>query len=514
MNDGEKKAFAKFVVPPLLFLFLFLSSAGFAATQILNVRHWSAPDHTRVVFDLDSDPDYTYALDHETLTVEFAGAFSHPSLPTAMNVAKPGIRALKFAAEGEKTKASLELADYSDVQVFKLKKFLDKPDRLVVDIYLKATQTKDASPVQPALPVSTRVIVIDPGHGGEDPGAVGRRGTYEKDIVLSISRELKKQIDAMPGYRAVLTRDGDYYVSFNRRLQIAREANASLFISVHADATRNRRARGSSVYCLSTGGASSEAARLLANNENLSDIVGGVANGEGNNESDPILLNMFQTNTINLSKTFASSLIDSIGNVHYLKYDSLQEAPFRVLKLLDIPAVLLETAFISNAQEEKLLKTSAFQKKMASAAASAVGRYFACAGGAPPSTAAVRPGSSATRAEGGQTFVPSAPSRGSVSYRVRRGDTLYSIARQHNTTLSALLKLNAMKKTDTLRVGQRLQVPVPAGERSTKSYLVKKGDTLYSLARNHACSIEELRRLNNMTSSDALLSGQRIRLPQ
>ncbi len=168
----------------------------------------------------------------------------------------------------------------------------------------------------------------------------------------------------MPGYRAVLTRDGDYYVSFSRRLNVARKTNASLFISVHADAARNRQARGSSVYCLSTGAASNEAAKLLANNENLSDIIGGVPDEEGNNQSDEIILNMFQTNTINLSKTYASHLLDQVGRVNCLKYTHFHEAPFRVLKLLDIPAVLLETAYLSHDEEERLLKTSRFRKRL------------------------------------------------------------------------------------------------------------------------------------------------------
>ncbi len=514
MNYRGEKIFRHCLLLSLLIV-LFFSSACFAASEILNVRHWAAPDHTRVVFDLDAEPQHTYRLHENLLTIEFAGAMRHSSVPAEILVGKSGLRAVRFAASGDKVKVNIDLAEHAGVQVFKLKKFLDKPDRLVVDIHLKPIQEQKESVARPTAPTANKVIVIDPGHGGEDPGAVGRRGTYEKDIVLSISRELKKKIDAMPGYEAVLTRDGDYYVSFSRRLQIARDANACLFISVHADAARNRQAKGSSVYCLSTSGASSEAARLLANNENLSDIIGGVANGDTNNESDPILLNMFQTNTINLSKTFASSLIDSIGNIHYLKYDSLQEAPFRVLKLLDIPAVLLETAFISNGREEKLLKTAAFQKKMASAVAAAVDRYFGGNGWAVPaaSTASARPGSGDINASNRPAPVSTAFPVRTASYRVKRGDTLYSIARRHETTIAVLLKLNRLKLSDTLYVGRRIQVPVSPSDRFSKPYVVQKGDTLYSLARSHACSVEDLRRLNNMNSSDALLSGQRIRLP-
>ena len=168
-------------------------------------------------------------------------------------------------------------------------------------------------------------------------------------------------------------------MSFRNRLETARRVNADLFISVHADAARNRQARGSSVYCLSTRGASNEAARVLANNENLSDIIGGVPNGESNNQSDEIVLNMFQTHTINMSKTYASDLLDQLGRVHCLKYPIFHEAPFRVLKLLDIPAVLLETAYISNAEEERLLKKSIFRKTIAQAVAASVGNFFGVA---------------------------------------------------------------------------------------------------------------------------------------
>ena len=164
-----------------------------------------------------------------------------------------------------------------------------------MDIILEQGHKEGKTTDQIFEPKQKKIIVIDAGHGGEDPGAVGKRKTYEKNVVLSISREVQKTINKMHGYRAVLTRDGDYYVSFNKRLQKARDLGASLFISIHADAARNRSAKGSSVYCLSTGAASNEAAKLLARNENLSDILGGVPESESNNESSTIIMNMFQT---------------------------------------------------------------------------------------------------------------------------------------------------------------------------------------------------------------------------
>jgi len=267
------------------------------------------------------------------------------------------------------------------------------------------------------------------------------------------------------------------------------------------------------------GAASNEAAKLLANNENLSDIIGGVPNGEGNNQSDEIILNMFQTNTINLSKTYAADLIDQIGRVQCLKYPTFHEAPFRVLKLLDAPAVLVETAFISNVQEERLLKTAGFRKKIASAIAASVDNYFACA------SPVVATGD-AGKAEDQKT-APALKSTAkatrtcpvkTVTYRVSRGDSLNKIASRHDTTLTTLLTLNALKINDPLHVGRKILIPAPAKEttdqRPLKKYVVKKGDTLFSLAKSSSITVDELRRINNMKDSDGLLSGQKIKLPQ
>ncbi|MEE9913542.1 MAG: N-acetylmuramoyl-L-alanine amidase [Deltaproteobacteria bacterium] len=493
------------------------SAQGFAATEISKVRHWAAPDHTRVVFDLSAEPDYQFSIRDNILTLEFSKASLHPSLPPEKTVGKPGISKIIFSAADDNTcKIEIVLTEYLTTEVFKLKKFMDKPDRVVVDIIVEMPVKEEVVKERILPSVKKRVIVIDPGHGGEDPGAIGKNGTYEKYVVLAISREIKKEIDAMPGYRSILTRDGDYYVSFSRRLNVARQANASLFISVHADAARNRQARGSSVYCLSTGAASNEAAKLLANNENLSDIIGGVPNGEGNNQSDEIILNMFQTNTINLSKTFAADLLDQLGRVHVLKYPVFHEAPFRVLKLLDTPAVLLETAFISHAEEERLLKKNIFRKTIASAVASSVANYFS---GSTAVAAAPDPASPEAGAapEVKKTADVARPVK-TITYRVRPGDNLNAIARKYETSLAVLLKMNDLRKDAPLYIGRKILVPSAepdtAAVRPLRKYTVKKGDTLFSLAKNSSITIDELRRLNHMTDVDVLCSGQRIKLPQ
>lgn len=494
------------------------SSQAFAATEISKVRHWAAPDHTRVVFDLSAEPDYQFFVNENILTLEFSDASFHSSLPAEKVIKKPGISKIIFTAgEDHKCKIEIFLTEYLTTEVFKLKKIMDKPDRVVVDIIVAEQVVKEEKVKERIVAsVKKRVIVIDPGHGGEDPGAIGKNGTYEKHVVLAMSREIKKTIDAMPGYRSILTRDGDYYVSFSKRLDVARQSNASLFISVHADAAKNRQARGSSVYCLSTGAASNEAAKLLANNENLSDIIGGVPNGEGNNQSGEIILNMFQTNTINLSKTFASDLLDQLGHVHCLKYPVFHEAPFRVLKLPDTPAILLETAFISHAEEERLLKKNSFRKTIASAVASSVAHYFSGSSAIAATPESDQP-LEVVAPEPKKASDPVPPLK-TMTYRVKRGDNLNAIARKYETSLAALLKLNNIKKDAPLYVGRKILIPAAESEtasaRPLKRYTVKKGDTLFSLAKTSAVTVDELRKLNNMTDADVLCLGQRIKLPQ
>jgi len=518
-----------------IFLVFFASGNCFSSTEISSVRYWAAPDHTRIVFDLDSEPIYEVKEDENILVLKFTDATFNKSIPAEIVLDKPGIKKIIFYdTEDDTVKIEFILDKHLKTDVFKLKQFQNKPQRVVIDIILELPSQEVSIKEQLPKLIQKKIIVIDPGHGGEDPGAVGKRGTYEKNIVLVIGREIKKAVNKIPGYRAVLTREGDYYVSFNKRLQIAKDLGASLFVSVHADAARNRNAKGSSVYCLSNGAASSEAAKLLANNENLSDIIGGVPNGEGKNEYDQIILNMFQTNTINLSKTYASTLINQLDRVNSLKHKEVQEAPFRVLKLPDIPAVLIETAYISNMQEESLLKTYSFQKKLALAVASSVTEYLSGTASLSPANDASKYADNIDSAndKDDQRIADVLEIR-TTSYKIRRGDTLFSVARHFNTKTATLLKLNKIKKNDTLIAGRKILVPANLAEKpperhlriqnykgkqngvmkTSEIYIVKKGDTLFALAKNNSTTVEELRKINNMRSSDTLLLGQKIRLP-
>lgn len=479
---------------------LILTAHGHTATEVLNVRHWSAPDHTRIVFDVDGEPDYTIRESANGLILKLAESAINEKIERHMILNKPGIKGVSLSQD-EKRNVSIEvvLTRHQKVNVFKLKKFQERPDRIVIDIFLEDAPKDEKITQIPYQTAQTKIIVIDPGHGGEDPGAIGKKGTYEKDIVLAISREIQKSINAIPGYRAVLTRNGDYYVSFNKRLQKTRDMQASLFISVHADAAKNRQAKGSSVYSLSTGAASSEAARLLAQNENLSDIFGGVEDLEGTTETNPIIMNMFQTNTINLSKIYAEMLIKHLQKINCIKYEVVQEAPFRVLKLPEIPAVLLETAYLSNPEEELLLRQSPFQKSLAAAVSASINDYFESIDKSGREHHELK----------------------TVNYTVKKGDTLFSIARHHKTNVALILTLNDLKQEDILFIGQTIRVLAndqktskqQAQDKTYKFYTVQKGDTLFSIAKTHATTVETLREINRMKITDTLLYGQRIKIP-
>lgn len=228
-------------------------------------------------------------------------------------------------------------------------------------------------------PASVRLITvaIDPGHGGEDPGALGRSGTQEKDVTLAIARRLKERIDREPNMRAVLTRDGDYFIPLQMRVHKARRINADLFVSIHADAFIKPHARGSSVFALSERGATSVAARWLAKRENEADLIGGVNLDVKDPYLKQTLLDLSQTATINDSLKLGKAVLSELGEINTLHKSHVEQAEFAVLKAPDIPSILVETAFISNPEEEARLRSDAYQNKMADAVFQGIKRYFA-----------------------------------------------------------------------------------------------------------------------------------------
>ena len=478
----------KFLIMFIALTWLFFPVHVHARNKIFNIRHWAAPDHVRVVIDASDDIPYAVGKAEKKLQIDFEDTELPEDLPSEIILTKPGVHKITvIPLPNGSVRVGLSLAENVHTKVFHIARIPEKPYRVVVDIEFPDVEKQEGQEREQVKVLrKDKIIVIDPGHGGEDPGAIGRLGTKEKKVVLEISRKLKDILNKKKGYRAFLTRNGDYYVPFKKRMKIAREYGADLFISVHADAFRRRGAKGSSVYCLSLRGASSEAAKILARNENLADMIGGSPNGESSDELDPIILNMFQTNTINSSKIFGTAVLRHLDRVNHVKFTRVQEAPFIVLKLPEIPSLLVETAYISNPNEEKKLRNSRFQTEIARALANSISEFLPVKPVRPSTVPKVVLAKSESKHIVQDTEHHS-PNKNTphtdkslpqdiklhrtdnadvrkletVEYYVQKGDTVEMIASMHSTSIGTLLKLNNMKLDDTLHEGRTIKVPVP-----------------------------------------------------
>jgi N-acetylmuramoyl-L-alanine amidase len=326
----------------------------------------------------------------EIETDEIAGPIA--DLQSKLTVEDPYIKGLRVARNRPGiVRFVLDLKQTVNAQVFTLKPVAEYGYRLVLDLHplvpidplaqlIEQTQQAQAEkpPKAPGAPVARlATIVIDAGHGGEDPGAIGRRGSREKDITLMIARRLKALIDAEPNMRALLTRDGDYFLPLNVRVDKARQVRADLFVSIHADSFVRRDARGSSVFALSERRATSEMAKLLAKKENESDLIGGVNFRGKDSYVTQTLLDLSQTATIDHSLRLGGSVLKQLGSVNDLHKPRVEQASFAVLKAHDVPSILIETAFISNPQEEKRLASKPYQDKLARAILAGIKDYIA-----------------------------------------------------------------------------------------------------------------------------------------
>jgi len=402
----------KFAAASLTLLVSRVGAGATPAVSILAVRVWPARDYTRVTLEHNQAIRFSHMLvkDPERLVLDLEGVEFNSvlqMLPSKIIDADPYIKLIRAGRNKPGVvRLVIELKGEVKPQVFSLQPVGEYGHRLVLDLYplepvdpLMALLEKSDEPALKAearidkaekseaerpekdssKPQVTRLItiVLDPGHGGEDPGAIGRRGSYEKHVTLSVARRLKEKIDATPNMRSVLTRDGDYFIPLNQRVQKARRVQADLFVSVHADAFIKSTARGSSVFVLSENGASSSAARWLANKENSADLVGGVNLGVKDPYLARTLLDLSQTATINDSLKLGKDVLGELGRINTLHKAHVEQAGFAVLKAPDIPSILIETAFISNPEEEARLNDEAYQDRMAEAILKGIRRYFA-----------------------------------------------------------------------------------------------------------------------------------------
>lgn len=397
------------------------------AAQIVGVRVWPAEEYTRVTLENDSNLKTTHFLikDPERMVVDIEGIDLNPalkSLVAKIQANDPYIRQVRVGQNRPSVvRLVFDLKEEVQPQVFVLPPVGSYQHRLIFDLYpvnppdpiaaliakgdwMKempselppefgapmveekhrpkprpgTPQTAKTEQPEDPLPRLNRMITIalDPGHGGEDPGAIGASGSHEKDVVLAIAKRLKARIEQQPNMRVMLTRDADYFVPLQVRVQKARKVQADLFVSIHADAFVEPTARGSSVFALSEKGASSTAARWLANKENAADLIGGVNLRGQDHQLARVLLDLSTTAQINDSMKLARAVLGEIGGINKLHKGSVEQAGFAVLKAPDIPSILVETAFISNPEEEARLTDEGYQNQMADALMNGIRKYF------------------------------------------------------------------------------------------------------------------------------------------
>jgi N-acetylmuramoyl-L-alanine amidase len=429
-----------------LFALLVLSDAALAAT-VNGIRLWSGPEGTRAVFELSGPVEHrVFALaDPDRIVIDL------PGTSTAGSLALPEGRGIVSAVRttgrtGKDLRVVLELSAAARPKTFLLPPAEQYGHRLVVDLS-GVESTPDARRVT-AAPNRGRdvVVAIDAGHGGEDPGASGRGGTDEKDVVLAIARRVAEEINATPGMRAVLTRSGDYFVPLRRRTELAHRAQADFFMSIHADSYRDRGAAGATVYVLSDKGASDEQSLLLAQRENASDLIGGVSLADKDQLLARVLLDLSQSAALSASTSAGQRLIRRMSGMTSMRRVQVQQAPFLVLKSPDIPSVLVETAYISNPREEAQLRSASYQASLAAVLRQGIVDYF-----------------TANPPQGSYFAAPSTPApasraREAVRHVISRGETLSTIAEHYRVSSASIRRSNSLK-TDVVRVGQVLTIP-------------------------------------------------------
>lgn len=443
-----------------LFVFLLLLTASVSASAsrvvVDSLRIWTAPDHTRMVFDVSKPPVHkVFSLDNPArLVIDIRHARvkkplrQPPKNHPLFSKVRSGVR------NRSDLRIVLDLKTPIDSKSFALKPSHDMGNRLVVDLIPKAADMlASVGPVIPEIKIKSPatksvikksrdvIIAVDAGHGGEDPGARGPRGTYEKNVVFAIAKRLAKMIDQQPGMKSVMVRKGDYYIDLRQRMNIARKAKADLFVSIHADAFKHGSAKGASVFTLSRTGASSEAARWLANHENAVDqqLAGGVNLLDKDETLASVLLDMSQAATKEASRQVGIKVLENFGNIGNLHKSTVQKANFVVLKSPDIPSILVETAFISNPGEERKLRSKLHQKKMASAIFNGIRAHFI--ENAPSNT-----------------LFANAPN-GQAKHVISRGETLSGIAELYGVSIKAIKSANSMTGS-VVRIGQVLKIPL------------------------------------------------------
>lgn len=430
----------------LIALLLLLSAAANAGGTVKNIRIWSEHGKTRVVLDLSQPVEHNiFTLrGPDRLVIDLKDSRLAAAL-TQLPHGAGSVRSIRSAVRSDgQLRVVLDLNQDVRSRSFTVSPNSQFGDRLVIDLQRVGSLTTVKRASDKYRPGRDIVVAVDPGHGGYEPGAIGRNGTREKDVALSIAKELARRINAEPGMRAILVRDRDVYIDHRDRTQFARNNRADLFVSIHADAIDDPRAKGASVYALSLQGASDEAAHQLAQRENAS--VGGVSLDDKDEVLASVLLDLSQSAALSASLDVGGKVAIELSRVTRMHRRSIQQAGFLVLKSPDMPSILVEAAFISNPAEEKKLRDRGHQGRLANAILAGIRNYFFTN---PPTDTQIA------------MDLRRKPTR-QVRYVITRGDTISQIAERYNVSAAAIRRANKLS-TDNIRIGQTLNIPIFAG---------------------------------------------------
>ena len=493
------------VIRQVLVLLLGSSGIGLQAAEVVDLRMWRAPDHTRLVLDLSDAVEYSSFLleDPHRFVVDIKSSFTDLSF-SGLDFSDSPISGIRSGVRnGDSLRIVLDLTSAVEPETFSLAPNSEFGERLVLDLYDKTGSQQSQSANLPENRTGSEarrdiVVAISAGHGGEDPGSIGYDGRIkEKNVTLAISQALYERLEKLPGYKPVMIREGDYYVELKRRPEIARQNRADLFVAIHADWYRNSRARGVTVYALSGDRADRENSARVAEKENSADLLGGVGGDLALRELDDdvalTLVSLQMAWSMEQSLMAGTSILDSLAGVTRIRKTKVQQASLQVLNSPDIPSILIETGYLTNPEEAQRLSNRNFQERMALAIADGVANYFY---EAPPDGTLV----AWQKANG---VIP-------TSYTVRRGDTLSEIAEQFSLSVTELKSINGLQG-NTIQGGQVLELP-GSDSSLTSEHKIQRGETLSEIAQFYRVSLADLRAANNLRG-DRILIGQTLIIP-
>jgi N-acetylmuramoyl-L-alanine amidase len=496
----------------LLLPVLLGSPAVSQAAVVESAELITTAEYTRLVFAVDTSIEHkVFTLENpDRIVIDFTGTQLQGDLGTLALAGTPIAKIRSAARNNTDLRVVLDVQSRMQPRSFFVAESAEHGAQLILDLYsantpapaVAETTSHVASNVEAAVPETKRdiIVAISAGHGGDDPGAIGVNRLREKNVTLAISREVEAMINATPGYKAVMIRDGDYYIGLRERTELGHRHNADLYIAIHADAHTNKQAQGSTIYALSANGATSEQARLLAEKENAADLIGGVGSVSLDDKDEmlrSVLIDFSMNAKIATSLEIGDQVIHALDDVIHMRRDNVEQAAFVELKSADIPSLLIEAGYITNTRDAKNLDSPEWRRNFAGALTAAITGWFY---ERPPQGTWI----AWQKANGGSL---------ASTYTVRSGDSLSEIAERYRVSMAALKFANELDGTE-VQIGQVLTIPGSSGGTgmSFREHTIARGETLSQIAESYAVPMARLRETNQL-NSDTIHVGQVLKIP-